>query len=456
MNEKTNTKAVDICIKTWKNDSNGIFCYKSESSQILQVNNKITKNIYFIRRKNNRIKTINQNSDYDDEDEILFHIRKSFKTHQFEIVNPVRKLLKKNQYNINGLNGRMWYIVKSKNDNDNNNNNYEIDNEDYNLNENDIIKLGRRKFEIVKKNINSNKGNYDNDKENYNISEMNRKKGSIFDIDLAPEHYKITENEKEIKENSDKKSLKTNDITPENFHLNNKDVDLKINSLDNYEEDFNNNENEELCRICFDGKSTKENPKICLCQCKDYIHYECLKRYMSTKLEIHENEKGNVKTYNCNKFNCDVCLSPYPLSFRIAEFNKIYELIDLNMPKELDYVILESLDYIKDDGNIKTVHLVELNDEEINIGRYDTNDIVDTDISVSRRHAIMKYNKETGKLYLENLSEKFGTLVLIKGNIKMKEEKIHFQVGKSYIVANLVNDVKENKKNHDTENNDCN
>ena len=123
---------------------------------------------------------------------------------------------------------------------------------------------------------------------------------------------------------------------------------------------------------------------------------------MRTKLEIHENEKGNVKTYNCNKFNSDVCLSPYPLRFRIAEFNKIYELIDLNMPKELDYVILESLDYMKDNGNIKTVHLIQLNDEEINIGRYNTNDIIDIDISVSRRHAIMKYNKETGKLYLEN------------------------------------------------------
>ena len=130
------------------------------------------------------------------------------------------------------------------------------------------------------------------------------------------------------------------------------------------------------------------------------------------------------------------------------------------MPDELDYVILESLDYMKDNGNIKTVHLVQLNDEEINIGRYDTNDIIDTDISVSRKHAVMKYNKETGKLYLENLSEKFGTLVLIKGNIKMKEKKIHFQVGKSYIVANLADDENKNKnyrvKNIDTENSDSN
>ena len=41
---------------------------------------------------------------------------------------------------------------------------------------------------------------------------------------------------------------------------------------------------------------------------------------------------------------------------------------------------------------------------------------------------------------MENLSEKFGTLILIKGNIKMKEKKIHIQVGKSYIQAYLKND----------------
>ena len=38
----------------------------------------------------------------------------------------------------------------------------------------------------------------------------------------------------------------------------------------------------------------------------------------------------------------------------------------------------------------------------------------------------------------------------------MKEQKIHFQVGKSYSVANLVDDVNENKKNRDTEKSEYN
>ena len=68
-------------------------------------------------------------------------------------------------------------------------------------------------------------------------------------------------------------------------------------------------------------------------------------------------------------FNCEVCFSPYLLRFRIPEFNKIYELIDLTRPSELDYIILESLDYIKDNANLKTVHIVKLNEDEIHIGR---------------------------------------------------------------------------------------
>ena len=96
---------------------------------------------------------------------------------------------------------------------------------------------------------------------------------------------------------------------------------------------------------------------IRLCKCKDYIHFECLKFYLSKKYKILENQKHTVITYNCNKFNCEVCLSPYPIRFRIPEFDKIYELIDINLPQELDYIVLESLDYIKDKNNIKTVLL---------------------------------------------------------------------------------------------------
>jgi hypothetical protein len=105
------------------------------------------------------------------------------------------------------------------------------------------------------------------------------------------------------------------------------------------------------------------------------------------------------------------------------------------MPSELDYIILESLDFIKDNANLKTVHIVKLNEDEIHIGRYETNDIIDSNISVSRKQAIMTYNKDNGKLIMENLSEKFGTLILINGNITNKGQN------------QIKNDKNENENN---------
>ena len=452
MNSKNNyNKTLQVKIKTWKSDSDGIFQYKIDSANYKNKQSQIIEKKYIIRNKsNNTIEVVNQ-SEFDNyrDGEILFYARKSFKTGLFELINPVRKNMLKNENNIHNLNNRLWYVLKSKKEYN------EIDNEDYNLNENDIIKLGRRKFEVIKKNVVISYKN--ENKDNYNISEMNKRVGSIFDINIKRDQYKITEQEikneeKEIKiKEKEQKFEKNNKNNFENFYENNDE---------NIFQDYESEEiGEGKCRICFEVKSTKNNPKLCLCQCKDYIHYECLKKYISTKLKVKENDKLTVKTYICNKFNCEVCLSPYPLRFRIPEFNKIYELIDLTMPSELDYIILESLDFIKDNANLKTVHIVKLNEDEIHIGRYETNDIIDSNISVSRKQAIMTYNKDNGKLIMENLSEKFGTLVLIKGNIKMKEKNIHLQSGKSYIVAKIgeYNDLNDNLENNNIiieENND--
>lgn len=448
MKEKNNLKKVNLTIKTWISDSNGIYNYKSDITNINQADGAYTDSVYIIREKNKIIEE-KQHYIYDDEIEgqILLYIRKSLKDkNSFEIVNPLRKFIEKNEYNINDLNRRPWFIVNTQNG-------YNNENEEYNLNEGDIIKLGRRKFEIIKKNINANYKTISLDNpENYNISKINEKKGSIFNINIKKNQYKINKrkigNKKIIKDDSENNSLGNEINDPNNIE----DEDTENESV------IEENENEK-CRICFGSKSTRENPRLKLCSCHDSIHFECLKAYLKTKIETRENEKLTVKTYICNKYNCDVCLKPYPVRFRIPEFDKIYELIDLNRPPELDYIILESLDYIKEHNNLKILHFVELNGDDIKIGRYDTNDIIDTDISVSRKHAILKFNKENGKLYLENLSEKFGSLILIKGNIKLKEKNIHFQVGKSYIKA-CLSDVAETEikngslKNHVVTNSD--
>ena len=164
---------------------------------------------------------------------------------------------------------------------------------------------------------------------------------------------------------------------------------------------------------------------------------------MNPKIKKTENSKNNIKTYSYSKLNCDTCSKPYQLRFRIPELYKTYELIDL--PKEKDYIFLESLDNIKSNNNNKIFHIVQLNDKgEVHIGRNKCNDIIDDDLSVSREHALIKYNKYNKSLFLENKNGKFGTLVLVRGNIKIREEKTYFQILNTHISMELTN-----KKNFD-------
>ena len=429
MKSTSNKTILNLTIKTQTSETNGLYDYTSNESAISEKNIQLKESFYIIR-KNNDIFKIDQNYQFKDETigQILFYARKSLKNnHNFEIVNPIsKKKLEKNKSNIDDLNRRPWLIVNSKNAIYN-------ENEDYNVQENDIIKLGDVKYEIIKKSISvkENKDVKSDDQEEYNISKMNKERGSIFNIDIKKNQYRLNENIISIK-----KEIK------EDYSSNNNSFKNNLLNKEEREKDIKNEENEiEKCRICFETKSTKENPKIRLCSCHDFVHFECLKAYLNRKTEAQENTKKKIITYTCKNFNCEVCYKPYPLRFRIPEYDRIYELIDLNKPSELDYIILESLDFIKDNiNNLKIIHVVTLNEDEIKIGRNELNDIIDPDISVSRKHAILKFNKKTGKLNLENLSEKYGTLILIKGNIKMKEKKIHIQVGKSYIQAHLKKD----------------
>jgi len=80
----------------------------------------------------------------------------------------------------------------------------------------------------------------------------------------------------------------------------------------------------------------------------------------------------------------------------------------MNLLREL--IILESLNQVKDNCNIKCIHVIQLNNDDLIIGRGHESDIRINDISVSRNHAKLKYNQENGTILLRDLKSKFGTL----------------------------------------------
>ena len=343
-----------------------------------------------------------------------------------------------------------------------------------------VIKIGQKKYSVFKKHclLEEKKSSIIND-DNYNknknnISSINKKSKPIFNFDIKSDQYIINNNKNEQVKEINRQQIKCsnenkNDFRPcvsEDFEI------INLNQKRNEKRYFTENENKNeiiyesegkyetsnksenrcitekeneneyeysKCKICNNSDSDINNPLICLCNCCHHqIHYECLKEHLKSKIIISENLKKTVTTYRCEKFNCDKCLKPYYLRFRIPEFDKTYELIDLTLPEETDYICLESLDYIKDNNNIKTLHIVKLEDQEITIGSQESNDIIDYDISESTDYAVLRYNKSNGNLFLENKSEKFDTLVLVRGNVKITEEKTFFQIGNIKLSMKLI------------------
>ena len=99
--------------------------------------------------------------------------------------------------------------------------------------------------------------------------------------------------------------------------------------------------------------------------------------------------------------------------------------------------MFESLNQLKENCNIKSIHVIQLNGDIIKIGRGHESDVRINDISVSRVHALLKYDKISGRLLLRNLKSKFGTLILLKRPLIIKDKKIDLQVGRTFIEANL-------------------
>ena len=112
--------------------------------------------------------------------------------------------------------------------------------------------------------------------------------------------------------------------------------------------------------------------------------------------------------------------------------------------------MLESLNQIKDNCNIKSIHIISLiNDDDIFIGRGHDCDVKVKDISVSRYHSKIKYNINDNSILIKDLKSKFGTLVLIRNSFEIKEP-IQIQVGRTYIKASTLN-LEQQKKQIENE-----
>ena len=385
--------------RTWLKDSNGLFDYESKQTKNLKA--FIGESICITRKgyNLNSSKKIPQQKN----EETLFNIIKT-KNSNYNIDNNIPIQIQPTENNVSYLNNKIWYIINNEPNLNNQitNNHFHIINKDYYITKNDIIKLGRVKYIINDVNIYDNGKKYENlnfnEEENNYINKLNSKIDSPFEMIY------------------------------------------KAKCLD--DECVTNEEEKQLCKICYSEEIDKiNNPMVHLCNCKgglNYAHFECVKQWMKTKLIQIDNNKKTVKSYYIPSFNCEICKTPYPFRFKINNNDKIFDLIDIERPLNTNYIILESLNQVKENCNNKSIHVISLiNNEDIFIGRGHDVDVRIKDISVSRCHCKLKYNINNKSLLIKDLKSKFGTLVLVKTHFEIKEP-IQLQIGRTYIKGSLI------------------
>jgi hypothetical protein len=266
-----NKTILSIATKTWSRDSHGLYDY--ESTQAKTAMNIFTDNAYLVRRKLDvRQLTSLENMQ---EDELLLETKFEKLGEKYYLSHAVPVMVEPSEKNINELQNKIWYVIKHDDNTGNNANNQIVNNrnEDYYVNLNDILKLGRVKYAANEIVINKSSDAMEVDQEvdqkqnPYNISMVNQGTKPVFDF-----------------------IYRTNTPTSQLLE-------------------------EITCKYCLSGGSDDDNPLVELCRCTGgikYSHYFCLKMWMNTKLSKKENEKQTVTSYNIKAFNCEICKTPYP------------------------------------------------------------------------------------------------------------------------------------------------
>ena len=280
----------------------------------------------------------------------------------------------------------------------------------YELNEGDIIKIGRFKVKVRKIHLVEKKINNDDDG---NQSEKEDKKSS---------------NNNDISYNDDIRSKDSNCKSIDKMNINNNNNNNK------------NNEEERQCRICFLNDESI-SPLISPCSCtgsSKYIHLLCLQKWLQSKIKLDYKEKNEnlISAYRYQRAQCEICKEYMP-DF-IKKNSNLYEICDYHRTSEGNdesYFTLETIGSVK--NHEKYIYHVIIKSERpistISIGRSNECDIKLEDSTISRIHSFITIFNN--KMYIKDMSSKFGTGILMQNkNFQILDDSaISFQLGRSLI-----------------------
>lgn len=137
---------------------------------------------------------------------------------------------------------------------------------------------------------------------------------------------------------------------------------------------------------------------------------ECLRHWIRGRLSLTDAVGGS---YFYKPLACELCKSLYPTYVHAA--NKRQTLVEVPVAQP-PFIVLENISQPSQQRNGAAashgLHVMSLAEKVIKIGRASECDVHVNDVSMSRCHAIIRFQR--GHFYLEDNNSKFGTLVQMK------------------------------------------
>jgi len=207
-----------------------------------------------------------------------------------------------------------------------------------------------------------------------------------------------------------------------NFINNSKDKVLdNIYQFTNADKNYTGNIKIELrkkakkCRICYNYENDINSPLLSPCKCSGgmkYIHLSCLQTWLKSRCISKTVSSNSLFTsYTLKQSECEVCKDLFP-DFIIYK-NKRIELLDfMKQENDKEYILLESIQIHLQNYQYRTFYLINVEkilSSEISFGRSYDADVIISDISVSRNHAVVR--KKSNYLTIQDTSSKFGTAI---------------------------------------------
>lgn len=161
---------------------------------------------------------------------------------------------------------------------------------------------------------------------------------------------------------------------------------------------------EKLCKICYEGTSSPDNPLLNLCKCQGslrYSHWGCLSEWMANKYKILDRTPGVFVKIDSKEFRCEICGAS--LNFAPLCNGKSFFLFDFL--KDFREFLVLRFDNVFLFQNLGEKGSVE-------IGRAINSDYKLDDSTVSRQHC--RIFKAKNSIMIEDLGSKFGTLIKMR------------------------------------------